>query len=137
MGFFTVTSQANVVTWNAEVVESAAGQTEIRIVAELERGWKLYSQFTDEGGPLPTQFSFDHPESVQLIGGVTESSSFKKEYSELFELNVTSAEGRVEFSQILTHDMQLEEQLKIEIKYMSCDGEKCIPPTTESILMKI
>lgn len=132
---FMLNSQVKVVEWGAELI-TKGDITEIQITANILKGWKLYSQHTEEGGPLPTQISFEFPETVRLEGETEESGGFNKEYSELFEIDVTSVKEGAKFVQKLSHSSD-EEELLITIRYMSCNGLKCIPPTTETITLKI
>jgi len=131
----TGTAQPKVAEWRAEV-NSSGDYVDIQLIAELNKDWKIYSQFTEEGGPLPSSFEFELPESVALVGDVKESENFRTEYSDLFEINVSSAKDEAVFTQRLSHGPE-EEEIVIRIKYMCCDGLRCIPPTTEIIRLKI
>jgi thiol:disulfide interchange protein DsbD len=132
---FFANGQVKVVEWDAELIKNGE-VSEVQLTASIMKGWKLYSQHTEEGGPIPTTFTFEFPETVRLEGEVVESGEFNKEYSELFEIDVTSVKQEAKFIQRLSHSTD-EEELVIKIRYMSCDGLKCIPPTTETITLKI
>ena len=91
--------------------------------------WHLYSQYTEEGGPLPTEFTFEASEYYSRVGKVEEESAVKSYESELFDGAVVKEfkAGNVEFTQ------------RIEVRnpafpvvgyvsYMTCDATRCMPP---------
>jgi hypothetical protein len=47
------------VRWSFEIKKINNSEFEILATATIEKGWILYSQFTDDNGPVPTQFVID------------------------------------------------------------------------------
>lgn len=96
--------------------------------AEIDEGWYVYSQFIDEGGPIPTTLFFDEGEGYQLLGEAGENGPQRKEgMDELFGMNVIKYAGK----------LQLTQRVKVihpgtavsgYLEFMTCDDEQCLPP---------
>ena len=71
----------------------------LKITCTLDKDWHVFSQFTDDGGPLPTRFIFKNNKDIQLIGGVKEVGNLHKKFDELFGVNVSSFDNQVTFVQ--------------------------------------
>lgn len=128
---FVSFGQSKVVDWSYETKTLASGEIEITFTADIEDGWKLYSQHTAEGGPLPTEFFLEPAQGVELIGDVAETSKAKTELSDLFEIDVTSFTEHANFVQKV-RTKNNGSQLKATISYMCCDGNRCLPPTDKT-----
>lgn len=113
------------ISWAYEVVDAEDSNKTIIITATIEKDWKLYSQHTEEGGPVPTSFSFD-TEGIELIGDVKETSKAKTSFSEMFDINVTQFSDTAIFKQNFKTNGA--KSIKGEVYYMTCDGLRCLPP---------
>ena len=71
----------------------------LKITCTLDKDWHVYSQFTSEGGPLPTKFVFEPNKDVQLIGKVQEVGKLEKKMDEIFGVEVASFAKTVTFVQ--------------------------------------
>jgi len=131
-----VFGQNQIVNWTYDTESINDHEVLVTFSAEIKTGWKLYSQFTEAGGPLPTSFSIVPGDGVEIVGAVNEISQAKKARSDLFEIDVTSFSDQAEFTQLLdTRDGGSE--VYAIIKYMCCDGIKCIPPTEKKIKIEL
>ena len=86
-------------TWKSEVEKISENEYDVKFNCTLDKGWHVYSQFTDEGGPLPTVFKFETNKDIELIGKVKEVGKLHKEFDKLFEVNVSSFADNVTFIQ--------------------------------------
>ena len=77
-------------TWKSEVEKISETEYKVKFICSLEDEWHTYSQFTKEGGPLPTQFRFEKNKDIELIGKVEELGKKKTVFDELFGVDVTS-----------------------------------------------
>ncbi|WP_276975956.1 thioredoxin family protein, partial [Flavobacterium filum] len=85
----------------------------------------FFSQFTPDGGSLPTVFIYnDTKGNYQLIGKTTESK-YKKVYSEIFEVDEYMFEGSAQFSQLVKVTNPTLKSIKVEVEYQAC-LEQCI-----------
>lgn len=86
-------------TWKSEVEKISETEYKVKFICSLEDEWHTYSQFTKEGGPLPTQFRFDKNNDIELIGKVEEVGKKHTKFDELFGVDVTSFDGDVTYVQ--------------------------------------
>jgi len=115
----------NVVDWNASVEKINTDQYEITFTANIKDGWYVYSQYLDEGGPLPTTFEFE--DGVKVADEEDEDGEIVKDYMDsTFEMQVKKFGGVATFKKIIT----LSSSNKIEgnLLFMACDDERCLRP---------
>ena len=86
-------------TWKSEVEKISETEYKVKFICSLDEQWHTYSQFTKEGGPLPTEFRFDKNNDIELIGKVEESGKKHTKFDELFGVDVTSFDGDAVFIQ--------------------------------------
>lgn len=84
-------------TWKSEVEKISETEFKVKFICTLEDEWHTYSQFTKEGGPLPTQFRFEKNKDIELIGKVEEIGKKKTVFDDLFGVDVTSFIGDVTY----------------------------------------
>jgi hypothetical protein len=112
------------IRWHFSSLAQSGSEWKLLFAADVDRGWHLYSQFTPEGGPLPTSFEFDG-EGYKLLRRTIEAGDLKKAYDSTFMVNVKWYEGEVIFSQ----RVKVRSKTKVSgvIRYSVCSGEVCIP----------
>ena len=114
------------VVWSQDLIPLGDSQYELVMKAAIDEGWHLYSQFTADGGSLPSEFTYVNEGSeYELIGGTNESTTLKV-YSEIFEVEETLFKKEAVFKQkirMLKPDIN---QIKVELFYQVCK-EVCIP----------
>lgn len=55
LAYFTkVDAQTNPVNWSYEIVKVSDLEYELVFTATIDDGWYVYSQFLEDGGPIPT-----------------------------------------------------------------------------------
>lgn len=87
------------ITWKSSVEKISETEYNVKFSCNLDDGWHTFSQFTKEGGPLPTQFRFEKNKDLELIGKVQEIAKKHTKFDELFGVDVTSFVGDVTFVQ--------------------------------------
>lgn len=102
-------------------------QYELTITADIDGDWVVYSQHTDPDGPVPTSFTYN--DGAHLLGATQEMTSPIKAYSDLFEVEVVKFKKEAIFRQTFMDD---DGAVSIDgaIRYMTCDGLRCLPPKT-------
>jgi thiol:disulfide interchange protein DsbD len=114
----------NPIQWSFAQKQVNDSVTELKFTAKLVSGWHLYSQYTPDGGPLPTVFDFTLPKTVQRIGKVKEPA-YDKKYEPLFEVDVyTFPATTVVFTQQVKNKSDKEQIVGGEIKGMTCKDEE-------------
>ncbi len=118
-------AQPEPVKWSFELGPLEDGLRTVTCTATIEDGWYLYSQHTDPEGPIATSFAYEGGETV---GATEEVSDAISEYSELFEVNVVKFKHKAIFTQKIKPKAG-ESTIKVNVRFMTCDGNKCLPPT--------
>lgn len=118
------------VKWTTDVEKISDEEYELIFTATMDDGWTIYSQFLEDGGPIPTNFFFKESPHYELIGQANEEGKKKEGYDDLFEMNVVKFSEKAVFRQRLK---VLDNSLPIEgdIEYMTCDDTRCLPPVQE------
>ena len=118
--------------WSFDKEQLSATAYDLVYTITLAPGWHTYSQTTDDGGPLPTEFTFTSSEGVDVSAPVVEETPTKTKFEELFGVNVTEfAESPVVFRQRVTLT-QPNATLKGYATAMACEEGRCLPPTLRS-----
>ena len=115
------------VKWEFESRKTGQGEVELIFKAKIDDGWHLYSQFIDEGGPIPTGFYFDKSEKFELIGKTQEPKP-EKEFDEEFKMNMMFFGHDVDFVQKVKLLTDKPVTITGYLEFMCCDNKKCLPP---------
>lgn len=119
------------VSWTAKS-RKKGDKTEIVLTATLPKPWHIYSQFTGEGGPVATSFTFSKNPLVTLDGKVKEMGTLKQQYDKLFDTNVKYFGDKVEFVQLVKVKGNIKTNINVTVEYMTCDDSQCLPPTKKN-----
>ncbi len=113
------------VIWTQEFTKTSSAEYELVMKATIMDGWHVYSQFTAEGGSLPSEFTYvNEGTDYELIGNTSESETLRV-YSDIFEIEETYFKNKAVFKQkikILRPNVQ---QIKVSLFYQVCK-EVCI-----------
>ncbi len=126
------------VKWSFSIEKVKDKEYDLKFQAKMDKGWTVYSQFTEDNGPVPTTINFDEMEGIDLVGKAKESGKKKQGYDPLFEVEVIKFLSDQPF--ILTQRIKVKDASKPivgYVNYMACDNEKCLPPTDEDFSFKI
>jgi len=119
----------NPVSWTADVQKTGDSEYTVNFKAVIEKGWAIYSQFVDDGGPIPTSLTFTTDENFQVSGKATEASTHKIEGDDpFFGMKVTKFKEDAIFSQKLTVKDPTK-PITGYLTFMTCNDERCLPPT--------
>jgi hypothetical protein len=116
------------VSWEYASKNIGGERYEISITAMISGKWHLYSQFTPEGGPLPTKILFANNPMLEIEGGVKEDGRLQEKLEEVFDMKVKYFEGMVVFRQIVKLKRKINTKVAGTIEYMVCDDTQCLPP---------
>ena len=120
----------NPVKWHfAYIQKGNNNEVELSFTASIEDGFHIYSQFLEEGGPLPTTLTFRSSVDYELIGKVNELSTPIEKFDPTFMIPVIWFDKTAVFTQLI--------KLKIpfttvggEIEFMACTDIECLLPET-------
>ena len=128
--FFTVLSGFSQsddapVLWSQEIHQISDTAYVLVMKAKIADEWHVFSQFTPEGGSIPSQFTYKNVGAdFELIGNTSESETTSK-YEEVFEIEEVFFVKEAIFKQkikLLNSDVQ---QIDINLFYQVCK-EVCI-----------
>lgn len=115
----------NPVKWKASIEKKSDSEYLLTLNGDIETDWHVYSQFTPEDGPLPTEFIFHNiTGNYEAIGKATESET-KTVFSDVFGVNEVFFENKVTFTQLIKHVNPEKEVIQVELFYQVCK-ESCI-----------
>ena len=114
----------NPVTFQTEVNKISENKFELITSANIEKGWRLYSQNLQKGGAIPTAFIYEKISSIELIDKTIESESITK-FDPIFNIDQTYFEDEATFVQkVETNNIISTYNVKVE--YQACDDLVCI-----------
>ena len=115
------------IEWSFQSKDLGNGNYELQLKATIEENWHLYSQFIDEGGPVPTSFAFKASDQYELVDAMVEPKAIE-EFNDLFGMTLRYFDTEAIFTQkikLLTHKPFT---LTGTLEFMSCDDKQCLPP---------
>lgn len=116
------------VQWSYTAREAGEGQFDLIITADIAPGWYLYSQHLGDDGPIPTTITFYENEGYELLGATEEDGPKVEGMDGLFQMYVVKYKKQATFTQRIKAAEGLKEVAGY-IEFMTCDEEKCLPPT--------
>ncbi len=134
--FFSLGLQAqilNPVGWSTRLEPIEGDVFALQIVARIDKGWAVYSQFTPEGGPSPTTIAWEVADHYELIGKTTETGDKKEGLDPIFEIEVIKFQSKKEL--VFTQKVRIKkygQPINAVLEFMCCDDEQCLPPSEET-----
>ncbi|MEI9917324.1 MAG: protein-disulfide reductase DsbD domain-containing protein [Bacteroidota bacterium] len=116
------------IRWRFSSIQKSGSEWKLLMTATVDRGWHVYSQSIEEGGPMPTSVVFDKDAGYKLVGKTIESGDVKKSYDSTFMMDVALYEDKVVFSQ----RVKVRSKMKItgQVSYSVCSEQTCVPGET-------
>lgn len=126
------------VKWETSVTRLASDTAVVSLNASIEDGWHIYSQSqTIKNGPIATSFSFKPDESYILIGNTREGKPIIKPEPAYGNMNVSYFEKSASFVQKIVTTNGKSFNLDVEVTFMVCSDEMCLPPTTQEFTVAV
>ncbi|MFS4455639.1 protein-disulfide reductase DsbD domain-containing protein [Maribacter sp. 2304DJ31-5] len=114
------------VFWEQELNQLSDTEYELILKGSIYKGWHMYSQYTAEGGSLPSKFTFKRVGADYELVGRNQESKTIKEYNDIFKLEETFFKERAIFKQRIKLLDPNVEQITVNLFYQVCK-EICIP----------
>lgn len=120
----------NPVNWSFDLVKINEEEFELKYTASIDDAWNVYSQYTDDNGPVPTYIEYEVNEGVELLGKATEEGHRKEGKDPLFD-NVVVIKFLGDEDFVITQKVKANKNAKLKgyLTYMTCDASHCMPPT--------
>jgi len=129
----------NPVKWVFEVLPAERPNEYIlSFTAHVDNDWNIYSQNMEDGGPVPTSFTFDEvsPSCVLEEGKLHEIGDLKEGYDKVFEMVIRKYGHSVTFQKHLTLTGK-SGTVSGSVRYMTCDSSICLPPKDVSFSFNV
>ncbi len=133
--FFSLSLAAQILTpvsWRTAMEPLEKDVFALQIIAKMDRGWSVYSQFTPEGGPVPTTIAWEAGDHYELIGKTTEKGDRKEGMDDIFGIEVIKFLSKKDL--VFTQKVRVKDYgkpIQVVLEYMCCDDEQCLPPAEE------
>lgn len=113
-------------SWTAEKINDT--EFNLKFHAKIDKTWAVYSQFIDEGGPVPTSINFTEGKHFKLVGKANESKNVEEKMDKVFEMKIKKFHNYADFTQKIKI---IDKTKPIEgyVTFMTCDDTRCLPPT--------
>lgn len=107
---------------------------EVRITANIDKGWHLYSQSQPKDAiALPTSFSFNKNPLLELDGNVKEIGKLEKYVDKVLDVSANQYSNQVTFVQKVKVKGKAKTKVTGKMEYQVCTDEKCLPAKTVNL----
>ena len=115
------------VSFTTSVNSISENKYELITTSNIEKDWRLYSQYLTDGGAIPTEFTFknESSDSFNLIGKMVESESITK-FDPIFQLDQSYFINSNTFKQVIEINNLDISKVYANIIFQACDDSLCI-----------
>jgi thiol:disulfide interchange protein len=117
----------NPVSWNFSSEKLNDNEANLVVTATIENKWHIYSQFIEEGGPVPTTFTFKKNPDYELVGKTSESPKAASAFDKNFGITISWHQDKVIFKQKIRLNKPIA-TVKGVVEFMVCNDKQCLPP---------
>jgi len=115
--------------WNFTLEDRGNGEIELVADVKIKQGWYLYDTQIPEGGPTPTQISFDRLTGAEPVGTFhAAGKEAKVKYDEIFRMTIGTFQNSARFVQRLSVTDMDAFSIEGDIRAQACDNQSCTPP---------
>jgi thiol:disulfide interchange protein len=128
--FLTLNSFSQVlepVDWSTSVEKISETKYKLITKASIDKGWHLYSQNVPDGGPIPTQFTYEN-DGTFTLDGTTKEEKGETVDDPIFEMRIKYFSDRAAFEQIIEVTDKTT-RISGTVFFMVCDDSRCLNPT--------
>jgi len=116
--------QERPIKWVATVEQIKPDSATLIFTANIEKGWHTYSQFTPDGGPIATAFTFPKS-STYVVAGKTSEPKPDEAFDKDFGVKVMTLQGTPVFKQTIAIKNKKKFTIPVKIDYEACK-DKCL-----------
>jgi hypothetical protein len=129
--FCGLQAQGSPYNWTYSAKKISDNVYELHFHMDINNPWHTYSQFTADGGPVATKFSFTKNPLYTLDGNVKENGKLIKKYETVFGVDVKYFSDQVDFVQVVKLKTKAKTNFSGSVEFMVCNDQQCLPPTTQ------
>lgn len=124
------------VKWSTSVNKVSDTEYELVATATIDDKWHLYSQIVPEGGPIPTNFTFEG-NGKYLKKGNTKEEEGETVDDPIFEMRIKYFGHKTSFKQRIKVKTKEAFTVNATVEFMVCDDSRCLPPTEKELVFEI
>ncbi len=126
------------VKWDFIVKKLGDKKYEIRMVANIQPGWHLYSQTqSTDAIALPTTINFAKNPLVVVSGKPKEVGKVTDAFDKATNSRSRFYSNKVEFVQVVTVKSNVKTSVTGDVEFMVCDDKQCLPPDKTKFSVKL
>ena len=126
------------VKWDYIVKKIGDKKYEVRMVANIQPGWHLYSQTQSADAiALPTTITFAKNPLIIVSGKTKEVGKVVDAFDKATQSRSRFYSNKVEFVQIVTLKSKVKTSIVGNVEFMVCDDKQCLPPDKTKFTVKI
>ncbi len=130
-------AQQSPVKWTSKAVKENGNTYKVIISANFAAPWHIYSQYTPDGGPVPTSFSFAKNPLISLQGKTMEKGKLSVTHDKNFGVDVKYYSNHVDFIQTVKVKGNIKTNISGKVNFMVCNDHECLPPSDQSFSVKL
>jgi len=115
----------NPVKWTSRVEQKSDNEFVLIMEAAIDNEWHMYSQYTPDGGALPTVFTYKESNGNYQLIGKTIEGAYKKIFNDIFEVDEYYFAKKAIFKQTVRVLNPKLKTIKVFVEYQVCK-EQCI-----------
>ena len=126
--FFGLSAKSQIlepVKWTYSSKRISKTTAVVYIKATIDKGWYIYSQTVQKGGPVKITIEFAPSNQFSLVGKTLGPKPISK-YDKTFKMNVGYFQNTVTFQQTINLKTN-SANVKGSVAFMTCDATRCIP----------
>lgn len=116
------------IVWNFSLNDLGNGEIALVADAKIKQGWYLYDTNIPDGGPTPTQISFDKIAGAEVIGEFHAETKAKVKHDAIFQMTIGTFQENARFVQRLRVTDKAGFILQGDVRAQACDDSSCTPP---------
>jgi thiol:disulfide interchange protein len=125
ISFFSQGQILDPVNWKFESNKIGENEFNLNFSALLEDDWAIYSHYLEDGGPLPTNFTFTPNSDYELVGQLIEQDLNRvTKHDSVFDMVVTKFYKEARFTQRIKLVANTASIIG-NLEYMTCDDTQC------------
>jgi len=118
---FSVNAQLqDPVKWKSKIEKISDSEYKITLDGTIEADWHMYSQFTPEGGALPTELIYKNAKGNYTFEPKATESEYKKAYNDIFEIDEYYWADNVQLTHILKATNPDLNEIQLHLTYQTC-----------------
>jgi hypothetical protein len=129
----------NPVKWTFEAKKMSSGVYELHLIARIDAGWRIYSQYGGNGTLLPTLIRFNSSPLITIQGKTEEAGKMKKSVGKGPDMGMSYFVELVNFKQIVRLNTGTSSAtITGGVQYSAVNGKTMLPPKSVnfSIMVK-